>query len=274
MISAATARVTVVPVAASDALRPSLAGVPRAGTVLGAGERTAWARLGNEVLVIQAAGGVRMPNGVELPSSAASLLGSLSGDEAFFVEEYGLGLGDWSLRVGNWWEPRPVLPRADRAALREEVAAVRDGFAPVDDQGLGAALADGDPQAVTAVGQCLIGNGPGLTPLGDDVLAGALAAALLLGKAVGSRRLYRVVAGVAPPLCALARDRTTALAATLLRHACRGEVDDASAALLRALCGRGDPGTALDRVLAVGHSSGTGLATGILAAAACAGGAP
>jgi acetyl esterase/lipase len=83
-----------------------------------------------------------------------------------------------------------------------------------------------------------------------------------------------VVTEVAPALCATARERTTALAATLLRHASRGEVDDASEALLRALCRRGDAGTALDRLLAVGHSSGTGLATGILLSAACAGGAP
>jgi len=43
---------------------------------------------------------------------------------------------------------------------------------------------------------------------------------------------------------------------------------------LHALCGHGDPGADLDRLLALGHTSGTGLATGLLAGAAAAGGAP
>jgi hypothetical protein len=271
---AAPARVTTVMVAASAALRGVLAGPPRAGTLLGAGERAAWARFGDEVVVIASGGGGRMPNGVELPASAAPLLGGWSGGDAVLAEDGTLGLDGWHLRVEQWWDPRPVLPRGDLAALRQEVAATRGRFAPVDDCGLGEALAEPDSQAVLAAARRLMGNGPGLTPLGDDVLAGALAAARLLGESVGNRRLCRVVTEVAPTLCAAARERTTALAATLLRHAGRGEVDDASAALLRALCGQGDPGTALDRLLAVGHSSGRGLATGILMGAACAGGAP
>jgi len=79
---------------------------------------------------------------------------------------------------------------------------------------------------------------------------------------------------VTPGICSLARERTTTLSATLLRHAGRGETDDASAGLLRALCGQGDPAPALDALLALGHTSGTGLATGLLAGAAAAGGAP
>ena len=216
----------------------------------------------------------RMPNGVELPASAAQLLGAWSGGETVLAADGGLTLDGWSLRVGQWWDPHPVLPPVGPAALRQEVAATRGRFTPVDDGGLGEALAEPDSQAVLAAARRLMGNGPGLTPLGDDVLAGAVAAARLLGESVGNRRLCRVVAEVAPALCAASRERTTALAATLLRHAGRGEVDDASEALLRALCGQGDPGTALDRLLAVGHSSGRGLATGILMGAACAGGAP
>ena len=274
MTLAAPARVTTVVVSASAALRGVLAGPPRAGTLLGAGERAAWARFGDEVVVIAPVGGVRMPNGVELPASAAPAFGAWSAGEAVFVEDGTLGLGGWQLQVGQWWDSRPVLPPVGPAALRQEVAAIRGRFTPVDDGGLGEALAASDPQAVLAAARRLMGNGPGLTPLGDDVLAGAVAAARLLGESVGNHRLCRVVAEVAPALCAAARERTTALAATLLRHAGRGEVDDASEALLRALCGQGDPGTALDRLLAVGHSSGRGLATGILMGAACAGGAP
>jgi len=271
MIVAAPTRVAVVPVVASTAVRTLLEGAARAGVLLGAGERGAWARVGSEVLIIAPPGGVRMPNGVELPD--ASFPAGAAGDPCQ-VGGGGVTLGGWGLRAVRWWDPRPALPHVEPAALRARVAWARGRFAPAHDQDLGRAFLASDPSAVLAAARRLIGNGPGLTPLGDDVLAGALAATLLLGEAVRNRRLCRRAAEVAAAICSLAAERTTALAATLLRHACRGEVDDASAALLQALCGRGDPMTALDRLLALGHSSGTGLATGILAGAAAAGGAP
>jgi hypothetical protein len=276
MTLTAPARVMVVPVAASAALGALLAGAPTPGALLGAGRRAAWARAGDTVVVIGGAGGVRMPNGVALPEAQATgLLRGLAGGDPCSAGDGRLAIGDWDLRPVRWWDPRPTLPRVARAALRDRVASSRKSFAGVEDEGLGEALAAGDPAtAVLEAAQRLIGKGPGLTPLGDDVLAGAVAASLLLGEATGHRRLCRMVAGLAPALCAAARERTTALAATLLRHACRGEVDDASAALLRALCGRGDPATALDTLRAMGHTSGAGLATGLLAGAAAAAGAP
>ena len=276
MTLTAPARVTVVPVAASAALRPLLAGAPAPGTLLGAGGRAAWARAGDAVVVIGGAGGVRMPNGIEIPAAqAADLFGGLAGGDPCSAGEGRLALGAWELHPVRWWPPRPVLPRVPPTALLNRVASAREGFADVDDAGLGDALAAGGAAtAVLQAAQRLIGKGPGLTPLGDDVLAGAVAAALLLGEAAGHRRLCRMVAQAAPALCAAARERTTALAATLLRHACRGEVDEASAALLRALCGCGDPAPALEALRALGHTSGAGLATGLLAGAAAAGGSP
>lgn len=270
MTLAAPARVAV-PVAASAALGARLAGTPQTGVLLGAGGRAAWARVGDEVLVIGPQGGVRMPNGVEVP--ARVLQGLVPGDGCA-LQGGTLTVGAWTLSFAASWDPHPVVPRIDPALLRRRAASLRGSFPPVGDCGLGAALAAGDASAVAAAARCLIGKGPGLTPLGDDVLTGALGGSLLLGEAVGNRALLRLVAGVTAGICALASERTTALSATLLRHACRGEVDDASAALLLALCGRGDLGAALDSLLAMGHSSGTGLATGLLAGATAAGGAP
>ena len=143
------------------------------------------------------------------------------------------------------------------------------------DEGLGAALAAGDPAAVLAAARRLIGKGPGLTPLGDDVLAGAAGRALLLGEAAGDRRLLHLVAGVAPALCCPGPGAdhapwpppccaTPAGARwTTPRPDCSGPC-----------AGAATPATALDALLALGHSSGTGLATGLLAGAAAAGGAP
>src|SRR6185437_8163549 len=98
----------------------------------------------------------------------------------------------------------------------------------------------------------LVGRGDGLTPLGDDVLCGWLAA-------------HRA-AGVATPAVddavRRALPRTTTLSATLLECALAGEVADAVGSYLRALATPPEP-TARAALEAVGHSSGRGLAHGI-----------
>jgi hypothetical protein len=98
----------------------------------------------------------------------------------------------------------------------------------------------------------LIGRGDGLTPLGDDVLCGWLAA--------------QRAAGMATPAvddaCRRALPRTTTLSATLLECALEGDCADLVAAYLRAL---GTPGEREARaaLTALGHSSGAGLAYGV-----------
>lgn len=114
------------------------------------------------------------------------------------------------------------------------------------------ALAAGDPGAVDA----LLGRGSGLTPLGDDVLCGWLAAVVAARQPgeepVGQRAL------------ALAAERTTALSATLLRRAVHGEVIPPFAHLVRALAHRPDEvPPAVHELTRVGHTSGSGMALGL-----------
>jgi hypothetical protein len=93
----------------------------------------------------------------------------------------------------------------------------------------------------------LLGRGPGLTPLGDDVLAGWLATRAAAGRPD-------------PVLASTVRRRlgvTTLLSATLLDCALRGEVLPQLADWLA------DPTTATtDALLSVGATSGAGLLTG------------
>jgi hypothetical protein len=103
-------------------------------------------------------------------------------------------------------------------------------------------LAEGDPRCVAS----LLGRGSGLTPLGDDVLCGWLAARIALGLPT---------AAVAEEV-ALLSHRTTVLSATLLECAARGEVVPQFGDLLRGLVG-------IEALLAVGHTSGLGLALGM-----------
>ena len=106
----------------------------------------------------------------------------------------------------------------------------------------------------------LLGFGSGLTPLGDDVLAGWLAA----GVATRHPALAVVRSGVA----LLARQRTTALSATLLECAARGEGVPQFRSLLRGMA-TGEPALverSVDDLLDIGDTSGSGLVLGALAA--------
>jgi hypothetical protein len=116
----------------------------------------------------------------------------------------------------------------------------------------------------------LLGRGRGLTPEGDDLLAAALAAYRLVGEAVGGSGGW-LIDRVTDEIAIAAAERTTSLSASLVRHACAGNVADPVARLLAALTDRGDLEAAIGEVLGVGHSSGAALADGVLvgASAAC-----
>jgi hypothetical protein len=102
----------------------------------------------------------------------------------------------------------------------------------------------------------LAGRGEGLTPAGDDVLAGYAA--------------WRHSIGAAASVTALAAGRSSPLGRAYLRCAERGELPDAGAALLAALHG-GDPRAAASAALALrgwGASSGSALVWGMCGATA------
>jgi hypothetical protein len=102
-----------------------------------------------------------------------------------------------------------------------------------------------------------VGAGPGLTPAGDDVLAGALVTAA----ATGDPRL---------PLWRRATRRelairgTTAVSRSMLAAALDGYATPELAGLLTAVCTGRDATEARARLLGVGHSSGSALLVGVL----------
>jgi hypothetical protein len=108
------------------------------------------------------------------------------------------------------------------------------------------------------VDERLLGRGPGLTPSGDDVLAGYLVGAAAYGLPADELRAL---------VHSQAHRRTTTLSAALLRHAALGEAIPQVAGLLDALGGGRGLDRALAELLAVGHTSGAALAGGVLAAA-------
>ena len=153
-------------------------------------------------------------------------------------------VGDVVVPVGEVWDPTLSLRAVDL-----------DVSGPDD---LVEAVVSRDPERAALVGRRLIGRGGGLTPEGDDLVAGVAAVVASLDWP-GALREAWLAALVGDDL----RSRTTALSATLLELAVRGMGPEP----LQALIG-GDPG-ALARLVALGHSTGRayarGAAVGLLA---------
>lgn len=195
------------------------------------------------------------------------------------------------------WSPRPpVRPGLPPARLAVRLArlralalrAAREGLAPLLAQLTATAASSasplarralpalnqlcraartGDPVAAAAAARGLAGLGPGLTPAGDDLLAGFVATWLLAARALGrdvraARRLTAVLVAAASP-------RASSLGAGWLAHAARGEVSDAQGALLALLLAP-EEAPALDaaaaRVLAHGATSGADWLAGVVLA--------
>jgi hypothetical protein len=155
----------------------------------------------------------------------------------------------------------PPLPHPDRAgAIARTLRAVLDHEPDLDLAAAGPAIPDDLDDAATV----LAGRGTGLTPAGDDVLAGLILVA-------------RMRAGPAaePALVALARRaRTHEISRAFLAEAARGR----SVAALHDLLGAGADGDlaaahrARERLAAIGHTSGLDLAHGVLAGCTATGG--
>jgi hypothetical protein len=156
----------------------------------------------------------------------------------------------------------PVL--ALPAAVATITAAARDARrglpdAPVD--ALREALAVGAASEVRRAVSALVGLGAGSTPGGDDVLCGTLAGLHATGR---SALVQQVSVAALDGL----EQRTTLVSADLLRLAAAGHAcAEAVEVLLAAARGPGPLlHRALGRLLAVGHTSGADLATGLAVA--------
>jgi hypothetical protein len=102
-----------------------------------------------------------------------------------------------------------------------------------------------------------VGRGDGLTPEGDDVLAGALVTA----HATADPRLESWCSATRE---ALRKRRTTAVSRGMLHHALDGYATPQLAELLTVLCRGGDLEGPVARLRAIGHSSGDALLDGVV----------
>jgi hypothetical protein len=179
------------------------------------------------------------------------------------------------LVVRRWWTPAVLPTGAPDPAAVARVGQLLDGARTAlrvppgtgRRQALAAALpaaralAAGDGAAAARWLLPVLGLGPGTTPTGDDVAAGVLLGAL------ATRTDPAAVDQLAGALLAAAPERTTAVSAGLLAEAAAGRAPQPVLLAVRALLGGADPDDAVAQLLAVGHTSGADLATGLHAAA-------
>src|SRR3954464_4708837 len=243
---------TAVPASASTGVAELLRGPVRPARVLmslpAAVYLTVPGERGGDVVGVLTGDAARLPLGCGLfrPSNGRPLVGLPPGAPA----EVGGGrivVGDLAVSAAAWGDPRPRLPSSRPALLPEGVRQLRNALygegvphsaftlpgLPTGPGGPLAALrgavrrANLDAALRTAVR--LVGLGPGLTPAGDDVMAGTMAGLVRLGPPPAER----FAAGV----YSLAAGRTTELSRALLRHAAAGRVSGEYAAVLHGLVG-------------------------------------
>ena len=262
-----TRTVLDVPVAVSTAVAPLL-GRPATGVVVASFPAAVYVRLdGGRVLAVVASDGLRLPNALVLAASSreAPFAQVRAGDPAA-VTGGALVLAGLRCRPVRAWAPRERTGGTLQADAVDALDALLSAAPPVHTgevarrlraatTRLGDALRGRDDLAGAA--DALVGLGPGLTPAGDDVLAGVLVTHVHLG-----HRLDALTAQVVRRAGA-----TTALSAELLRHAGEGRAAPPVLGLLDALVGARPVRPALLALLAVGSTSGADTATGVLLAA-------
>ncbi|MBY9076261.1 DUF2877 domain-containing protein [Nocardioides sp. WL0053] len=189
------------------------------------------------------------PDAVRLPHSLVTPALPPAGSATVGAGVLRVGTAAW--RPVRWW--RPDRPRGMRPPVHDLRPLLRDAADRCGDPGvtLPAPRYDGlDPAT-------LLGAGPGLTPSGDDVVAGALVAAHATGDP-------RHAGWAGATRAALTATRTTPVSRGMLHHAADGYATPQLAGFVTAVCTGRDVDTATQRLLAVGHSSGVALLAGVV----------
>lgn len=235
--------------AAAEAIRGLLTGPVRAARVVQAGPHAIYLRAdpgaddpgaddpgedvptaGDGVFALLGPGAVRVPVGVLLDALPTGPAEVRIGDGA-------VRLDGVAHPVRRWW-PSRVTP----SHLLAGPPAVR---------GLDAG----------SLVHARLGRGPGLTPEGDDELAGMLVA-LAAAPGLASRSCRAALARAVLTRLDTEPAPTTDVSAALLRAACEGHAIPQLTRWLAEGCPLGTPGHG--ELLAVGHTSGAALARGVL----------
>jgi Protein of unknown function (DUF2877) len=226
-----------VPAAASLRVAELVAGPRRPAGVVASGPTAVYVDVEGDCIGVLARGAVAVPIGMRTTlDRLPEVEGSVDvGLERVWFDEYAVAVN----RIVDVGVPRlgPLQAWSAPVSVDLPASALR---------GLAAAEASAALE--------LLGRGDGLTPSGDDVIAGWLVARHATGRSPGR---------IADVVRSHASTRTTALSASLLRRAVAGETIPQGRDLLVALHAGAGVDAALEALVAVGHTSGAALAVGI-----------
>ena len=265
------------PAAVSVLSADLLVGEPVAATVLGVHAPALYLDVAGRVLPVVTPDAVPLPTALRLTSAGGAMAWGVSAGDVVTVGGGRVVLPGQDLVSARTWRPArvrrvpasarpipPALTHGEGARSGEDREWLVDGIRtlfPRHECASGRSddrfRTHGEEGAVTSGVAALVGRGQGLTPSGDDALAGALLVAHALGRSA--------------PLAHAVRARlhaTTAVSAALLDAAVDGFAARDVVALVDAALAGDDAGVGalLPRVLALGHTSGRDLVTGVRAA--------
>src|SRR5215469_15975868 len=287
----------------SRPIQPLFAQASHAGSIHSIFHRAVNVALDDSLLSLLSSELPRMPNSVRLPPVVGEeLLHGLSPGMQVWIGSASLRIParDFSLRLPRTspWEPRPAIANyrwsretvIHHARLLAHYLAAqpqRGGLAPLIGplllgqpapetplsrmalpalRALALASWQRDSTGTASATRGLAGLGPGLTPSGDDALAGFAAVMALLSPYLSAGAASRD--DIAATIARVARPRTPALSAVLLAHAARGEVAEQLGKLLLALALPAEASDVVlhtaDHVLSFGANSGGDALLGML----------
>ena len=218
---------------------------------------------GSFVLSLNAATTPRMPNGLQLSSPPGNFPFSalragmpvIFGAQRLHIEAIDCSL---DLYQSPQWNPHIQRPdQLDMTVLQKNYARLKTMAEEWNH------IPAPAPTDIHTLARYLCGRGIGLTPSGDDILAGWMAAGwLLYGPEPGFLNACQQIVEIA-------RQQTHILSSCWLAHAAEGNVAEPVAELLHAMTRTDDPRLeiSIKAVLSMGATSGYDLIQGILLAA-------
>jgi hypothetical protein len=219
-------------VVASSLLAPILAHPTSRLEILGSSSNLIWIALNGQAITIQTVrpgDSQALPTSIFLPKRTHALVTQIG------LSRGRLAFGDHALEVIRWWQP----PKAPIATSRMDFA---------------------DPPSVGR----LLGRGTGLTPEGDDILAGWLVMARSIR--------HPAFTSVLNEISRTSKMMTSTFSASLLLHAGAGYGVSPLIAYVNALLRNSKSQFVVREALTrVGHTSGEALAIGVELAAGLAG---
>jgi Protein of unknown function (DUF2877) len=250
------------PAAVSTLVAALVLGEPAGATVVGAHRYALYLSVGGRVLPVVTSDALALPTAVRLAVPSGAVPWGVAAGDQVLVGGGLVALPALDVAAARTWRPARVRPvAAPRVGCSDgrrgsHLSTQLEGSGAGDEhewlaRGIRAAL--DSPAGVGA----LVGRGPGLTPSGDDALAGALLVAHALG--TGTALADAVRARLAA---------TTAVSAALLDAAADGYAARPVVMLVDAAVADDAEAVrrALPAVLAIGHTSGADTVTGIRAA--------